>query len=260
MLVVAAPEVDDVQYADAEGLLGRAGFARLAPGVAAGPFPAGDVRVQVVGRSGGQEAFRVPVPDLPPEDGAAEVAAPANVLDWEPRGTLDPALVLTARRAYALQRRVDVGRVEEKVLFAGTVEDGPGYLLGQFWLRGDAEADTVGVVGSDEDLEVQTRPPAGERTDVLVLHLPPPRGSGGGGLVVVPRPGTGQVLYSRTGRERDASAPEDDPALDGVVVLTREDAAERGEVRDTLRLLDGDGRDIGTFPVAELLCGETSCG
>jgi hypothetical protein len=49
-------------------------------------------------------------------------------------------------------------------------------------------------------------------------------------------------------------------ALDGVALVDRSEAADRGTVVDRLRLLDGDGRQTADTPVAATLCSASGCG
>lgn len=263
-VVVAAPDAGRVDYAPDGSRFSEA--AALADGVAtfAVEQAPGTFDLYQVVRPDGEIVAQGPVsdevaPSSTPEDGGR--AAPANLVGWQGRGTLPTSLLETARQAYAQSRSAAPADVEQDVLFAGD-DAGRRYLLGQFWLPGDQVADTVGVVvrPDQEDPELQLFRPAARNTDVLALHLSPVDGRPGGTLVVVPRPGTGQVLYSRTGRDRDEFAYDGGPARGGVVVLSRDEAAERGTAQDRLRLLDGEGAEMGTYRVADLLCGPTSCG
>ena len=258
LLVIASPDrdLDALRYdADGAGAVPAQDLAERADGVGTGPAQASAPDALVLGVVGEEVVLRAPVPALETEDLPGR---PGNVLAWPVRGTVDPALVLAVRRAYAASKRAPLDDVESKVLFAGAAADGPGYLIGQFWLRGAARADTFGGVGSDEDLRVESRPPATAATRALALHLSPARGSGGGTLVVVPRPGTGQVEYDADGT--DDWVPKDTPGLDAVVLFERDPAAERAEgPEDRVRLLDGHGREITTLSVRTLLCGRPSC-
>ncbi|MCW2776944.1 MAG: hypothetical protein JWN17_669 [Frankiales bacterium] len=260
-VAVASPRTTRFEYAPDGSAFHDA--APLAPGVATGPVeqPRGAFDQLLVVGPDGLLLAQTGVADERATEPVAQTLGPVDLLGWPSRGTVDPDLLLAARRAYADSRHVaDVGRVQEQVLVGGApVDGGPGYLLGQFWLTGDRQADTFGVVGGVDDLEVQTRPRAGAATAALALHLTAPGGSRGGTLVVVPRPGTGQVLYSPDAGAAFAAAGSDDPALDGVVVLGRPDSAERAGT-DRVRLLDGDGRTTATLDVFRLLCGSTSCG
>ena len=164
--------------------------------------------------------------------------------------------MLVARYAYADTRRASVDDVEEKVLLAGAY-DGRRYLLGQFWLRGDDEADTFGVVvGEGPDVEPQLYRPLPADPAVVAMHLSPTTPGAPGGLVVAPRPG-GEVSYSPTAEGPFSFAGTGDARSAGATVVQRPDAAER-EGRDRVKV------DAGSFSytvdVFQLLCGKTSCG
>ena len=255
VLAVAAPEVARLQLVRLPGdRETREPLSMLAGGVGTGALGAGAADAEVRGLV----RDRIVAAEVLPHAPSAPTAAPANVLDWPTRGTVDPLLLLAVRRAYADVHHADVGAVEEKVLYAGAGEGGPGYLIGQFWLGGATEADTFGGVGSDEDLRVETRPPTAADTKALALFLDASDGPGSA-LVVVPQPGTAQVAYSPGPTADFLPVNSKDPAASGVVVLPRTDAAERGG-RERLRLRDRDGTTTATLEVVDLLCGETSCG
>ncbi len=258
LLVVAAPEATDLAYREDDRTASQTQpvpLAVLAPGVATGPLPGDRPDDEVTGRAG-DLVFGTSVPDLAPEP----AAAPDNVVDWPVRGgPVDPQLVLTARSAYATAREVPVGEVQEKVLFTGSRGTGRGYLLGQFWRAGASSADTFAVrLSSPDDVEPQLYRPLSDSSAAAAMFLSG-TSPGGGSLVVVPRPGTGQVLYAPSATAAFAPVGSDDPALDGVVVFGRPDSAERAGT-DRVRLLDGDGRELATLDVFDLLCGATSCG
>ncbi len=143
------------------------------------------------------------------------------------------------------------------MLFAGS-SDGRHYLLAQFWVPGDPRAATVGYVQpASGEPELVLKPPVDDDAPVLVLALPPAATATTSTLLVVPRPGTGQVLYGQAASEyRPIDAPS---ALDGVVLIERRLEAER-EGGDRLRLLDGNGRQFFDAEVASLLCGVDGCG
>lgn len=261
LLVVAAPET---------------GLARYSPdGVTwldMSRTPSGAAGVHVVALGADQDRDRYRVPDA--ESGTVDeqeapdsrasgatpaegTAAPANVLDWPSRGTVDGEVLLAAKAAYAESRQVaDASRVEEKVLFAGDDDAGNRYLVGQLWLRGDTDADTVGWVDGPGDAqpELQLKPRVADGAEVVALHVQRAPGQANDTLVVVPRPGTGQVMYAETASEwRPVDMPSN---LDGVALVERRPDAQG----DRLQLLDGHGELFFEDEVTNLLCGVTSCG
>ena len=106
-----------------------------------------------------------------------------------------------ADRARGLRRdphRRHAAEVEEKVLFSGHDDSGRRWLLGpvlaarrhgrRHLRRGRRTAPTTSSRSFYRRLE--------KDPDAVAMHLSPRGSAGGGPLVVVPRPGTGQVLYS----------------------------------------------------------------
>jgi hypothetical protein len=267
LLVVAAPGVDRLLYdPDGVGPVGSAvTMATPLPGVGLGPLEAADPSADVVvGLHGDQQLFRLPAPDSHrggPSAPGRPLDRPANVLAWPTRGTAaDPAALLAARELVASQHPgSSVRDVRAVVLVAGS-DAGRRYLLGQFWVADDTQAETVGIVlaaGPSGRDELQLLRPLTAQAHLAVLALSPAPGAGAARLVVVPQPGTGQVLYVVGGRATPAEMPS---ALDGVALVDRSDAAARGQVVDRLRLLDGDGRQTVDTAVDATLCGATGCG
>lgn len=259
LTVVAAPDVERLQYSsDGESLVE---LAPLAPGVGVTPVvpTAPDDDAYVVVGQDGEVVERAGVPDQPAraDDEASPASAPANVVEWGPRGSIEGDLVLAARQAYASTRAADPGQVEEKVLFAGE-DGGQRFLLGQFWLRGEDRADTFGaVVDGQGRVGRQLYRPLQDDTGVTAMQLPPAAGRERGRLVVVPRPRTGQVEYAAD--DAREWVPKTSPGLDGVVVLTRAPQPDGGAV-DRLRLHDGNGVVFLETSVADLICERTGCG
>ncbi len=258
-VVVSSPLVERIAYAP-DGSLFRdvpspaSGIGVLAVEQTQGSYD----QVQAVG-PGGELVLQQGVPDAAtPDDGAAQAAGPGNLVGWRSRGAVEGDLLQQARQTYALTRQVPADQVDQAVLAAGS-EGGRRYLLGQFWLPDDEVADTFGVVlRSGQDPEPQLYRPLAVVATLTAMFLSPADEQSRGALVVVPAPGTGEVLYRGA-----AGAPftSHGSAQDGrVVVLARDEQAERGQAQDAVRLLDTGGRTRSTTPVFDLLCGKTSCG
>jgi hypothetical protein len=190
-----------------------------------------------------------------------DYAPPANVLTWEPRGdaTESPAVSELAQRfAQALGRSPE--GVGYRALYVGATDSGVRYTFGQAWFRGDQQAYTVSLAtgGTHGDVfflgPVTPKQPWG--LAFLLGDLP---GTSTDLLVVVPRPGTGQLSYAphATGSFTPIANGRSD--LDGIGYVTRaKDATD-----DRLQSLDGDGnldRPLYEGPVAPLLCGLRECG
>ena len=261
LLVVAAPSAGQAQYApDGRTWRAMADTATGAPGVfvhALDGDPARD-QYRVLDGDGDLDAplHRAPAPDAPRPAGPA--AAPANVVEWEPRGTIDGELVVAVRTAWGRSREDGTTgeQVQEKVLFAGRV-DGHRVLLAQLWVPGDDRAATVGYVRpASGQAELVPVPALDDAAPVVVLPLSPSARATTSPLVVGPRPGTGQVLYAE--RSSEYRPVEADSGFDGVVVVDR--PVEAGRVGgDRLRLLDGDSRPSFDGEVASLVCGARGC-
>ena len=89
---------------------------------------------------------------------------------------------------------------------------------------------------------------------VLALLVPAAKGQSTDTLVVVPRPGTGQVLDGEAASEYRPGGEGQD-GRDGVVLIDR----APGTKGDVLRLLDGDGQTTFDGPVGNLLCRLDGC-
>ena len=255
LLVVAAPEVGEISYGpdDASDL---SAMAELADGVATGPLegdPATD-SVRVLG-SDGEEVFRGPAPDIA---APAPGGQPANLLtSWPERGTSAPDVRLAAERAFAGALDVPTVDVRSRLLFGGADGAGNAFVLLQAWRVGD-DAHTFGFTARPDGQEVPfLGPKTDQDTPVLAMLVERAPGQSTDTLVVVPEPGTGQVLHGEAGSELRPVG--EDQAFDGVVLVDR----APGTSGDRLRLLDGDGDlDRPTFDgaVEGLLCGLRGCG
>ena len=194
-------------------------------------------------------------------------ALPANLLQsWPQRGgsTRAPSTDELAQRfAAAMGRPGDSAQVGYRTLFIGDTGRGEAFTVGQAWFHGDSQAyDVAYTTGARDSSGALTNELfLGKPTpaDPVVLAFQVPNLAGMSDLlVVVPQPGTGQVLYADsasaafrpiTGQER----------YDGVVLVDRQLSA----TDDQLELLDGNGDTTHpTYqgPVAPLVCGLKECG
>lgn len=181
---------------------------------------------------------------------------PDNLLDWPTRGTVPNGLLPEAERAFATSLGKSGATVRSTVLFGGDDDAGNAYLLMQAWLEGD-DAYTFGyVTGPGRAPEPVLAPKTDPDQRALALLVAAAPGQTRDTLVVVPRPGTGQVLYGETGPGyRPVGQGQD--YLDGVVLIGRQPGAEG----DRLQLLDGDGGEpFFEGAVSSLLCGLKGCG
>lgn len=257
LLVVASPESSAAFYGfdDASEFVD---MAELAPGVSTRALegdPATDqYRVDLPG-----EQVILPAPD-PVE--AQRAAEPANLLPWPGRGTADagpPEQELLDAFTEGLGDLAPAGPASYRPLFTADTDGGVRYTFGQAWI-GSGPAYSVGLVtGGDSGPQVFLGPVTPADTRVLAFLLCCEPGTTTDTLVVVPEPGTGQVLYAPTADAEPVPVGAGQDFLDGVVLVDR----DRRALDDGLTLLDGDG-DLSapTFvgPVSALLCGIKECG
>lgn len=260
LLVVASPEISRIEYGP-DAASGFTPLTVLQPGVGVTALD-GDLaadRYRLVAFDG-TELQRAPAPgDAPAPEPPAAQDPPANLLDWPSRGTRSEgpsdAAVLAA---YATGARAAGSDTSYRPLFTGSTDGGLRFTFGQAWVAG-RPADTVGLVtgGEQDEFFLGTTTPDDPALLAYLVCCQP--GSTVDLLVVVPQPGTGQVLYDddATGVLRPVGEGQD--FLDGVVLVDRDPKA----LTDRLELLDGDGDlDRPTFqgPVAPLLCARKGCG
>lgn len=245
VLAVASPSTKSLAYTDDVANEPYETLASLAPGVGTGPVRSDrpGMQVRATAADGSTESVE-------PYD---HVAAPSNLLDWPARGDASagpstPDLEVAFSRENG---RTDGAAVRYRPLFTGDTDSGVRFTLGQAWFDGDEAATTVlySVTGSQRGVLRQYGTPDGLGVVAgLLTDLP---GTSVDFLVVVPTPGTGQVLYDddAVGAFRPVIGQDH---LDGVVLVDRaKDAAG-----DRLQLLDGNGdldKPLWQGAVADLL-------
>lgn len=260
LLAVGAPEVTEMSYLP-DGTTPTA-MTRLQDGVYIHALNGDQARDQLQAFVGSQRISSTAAPDS--QAGVVPTPNPAgppgNVLSWPTRGVQDPQVLLAAEEFYAQSQSRPAAQPEAKVLFAGTTADGTRYLLAQMWLPGAKLADTVGyLIRKDGSAEPQLKARVANGTAAVVMVLSDPNATPvKETLVVVPQPTTGQVEYAADGR---TFKPFSNPgkAYDGVTVIPRGGQAIR-DMKDRLRLWNGDGKVVFVDVVFTLLCGQTSCG
>ena len=149
------------------------------------------------------------------------------------------------------------------VLYTGD-RDGVRFVMGQAWKRGDAKAHSFafntfgpgsGPTGSDTTVFFGPQTPTDPQVLAFVIDSLPGTTDL---LVVIPRPGTGQVSYAPDGTGAFSPVASGRSDLNGVALIDR----SRTPGADRLEILDGDGnldRPLYRGPVAPLLCGDKEC-
>jgi hypothetical protein len=171
--------------------------------------------------------------------GASAGAEPANVLTWQPRGlTTGGPSVPDLLAEFARRQGASVAGAGYRALYTADTDSGVQYTLGQVWLRGDSRANTVlyatGGTAGAELVDYGYTPSSPAAVLGVVRHLP---GTSVDLLVVVPRPGTGQVSYDDDGTGAFRPVADGRSDLNGIGLVDRaKDATD-----DRLELLDGDG-------------------
>ena len=254
LFVVASPESKSVERA-ADGSDFRP-MTTLAAGIGITPLE-GDTskdEVRVIG-SNGKVVYEQ-------EGRDREAAQPSNVLaSWPQRGSAGigfPEDNLLARFAQASGRPGEESKATYRSLFSGSNDGGVRYTFGQAWFEGELAHNVGFITGGTNGTEFFYGRVTPQDPAVLAFVVSSSPGSSVDELVVIPQPGTGQVLYSpqSTGAFKPVTGQ---GHLDGVVIIDRSTTPGG----DRLQLLDGDG-DLNnpTYegPVLPLLCGNKGCG
>ncbi|MCU1593914.1 MAG: hypothetical protein JWO12_1306 [Frankiales bacterium] len=201
----------------------------------------------------------VQVATASPTPSAAPVAEPSNLLGWEPRGNpaaLPPESVLQAvADAFGAH---DVSRAHYAPLFTYSRGSVP-YTIGQAWMTGDAAAHTFGYARFATGTEVLLGAVTSKTAAVVAFQIGNLPGETTDLLVLVPRPGTGQVSYSPDGTAAFAPVASGRSDLDAIGLVNR----SRRASNDRVQVLDGDGNlDAPLYegPVQPLLCAAKECG
>jgi hypothetical protein len=257
VLAVAAPDASGF-FVSSDADMSSAGtpkepfrpMTQLAPGVAIAPIGAQHPSLQVVANTGSDGASRVEPFDV--------TRRPGNLLDWGVRGR-DPVSPdtkdLRRRFAQALDRPDDA--TSYSPLYTDQV-DGVSFTVGQAWFDGDDQAYTVSyAVASDNVPQFFLGPVTPTNPWGLAFVVDGMQTYQL--LVVVPKPGSGQVQYAAHATGSFRPVPDGASYQDGVALIQRDLQASD----DRLQTLDGNGDlDHPLFEgrVTPLLCGLKECG
>jgi hypothetical protein len=144
-------------------------------------------------------------------------------------------------------------------LYDGVVS-GVHYTVGQAYYDGDTKAHTFGYsTGGSSGPQAFYGPETPMDTDLIALLVDSIPGSATDLLVLVPRPGTGQLSYSPDATTKFEPVASGRSDLNGVGLVDRSQTART----DRVEQLDGDGnmdRPIYRGPVAPFLCADKECG
>jgi hypothetical protein len=226
--------------------LAVAAVAFAVPALTAGSSPG---RAQVASSA-------TPAPTTTPEVQAGD---PANLLTWAPRGSAPPAADVAALKggfAPAVQTTID--RVHFRALFH-TTHHGLTVTVGQAWKDGELAYDVGYTTGGANGVELFIGQQTAMQTPVVALAAAGTAGSTTDLLVLVPRPGTGQVLYSPDATTAFAPVASGRSDIDAIGLVER----DRKALQDRVEILDGDGnldKPLYKGAVALLLCARKECG
>jgi hypothetical protein len=208
--------------------------------------------------AGPVSASPAPSPTASPTSGQASSAEPLNLLTWQARGSAVPAAHLTGiKQGFAAFVGNDQN-VEFRALFS-TTHHGLTVTVGQAWKNGELAYDVGYATGGANGPELFIGRKTVLQTPVVAFNAAGATGSGKDLLVLVPRPGTGQVSYSPDATAAFSAVASGRSDIDAVGLVDRDPKAQQ----DRVEILDGDGnRDKPLYRggAAALLCGAKECG
>ena len=264
VVVVGSPDLVKIEYAENGVDFVQQPGTRTALFARTGPNSTKQDEVRLLDRKG--FSYTTPANPPGPTDGAPGTSdgEPTNLLgSWPERGdaSAGPDVgELKTRFAQARNRAGEASKAQYRSLWSSMTTSGVRYTVGQAWFTGDPTAigvsfATGGTNGPAFFLGRAT--PADPALLAFVIDSLP--GATTDLLVVVPRPGTGQVSYAATATGRFTPEASGRSDLNGVGLIDRSRTASG----DRLEILDGDGnldKPLYRGPVTPLLCGQKGCG
>ena len=184
-------------------------------------------------------------------------------MSWAERGAPadgPPESALLDAFASAVGRPGQAATAVYRPLWTARTTAGTRYTLGQAWFPGDRSAIDVSYrVGGPGGSEFFLGTPTPAAPAVLAWVVTGAGASSTDLLVVVPRPGTGQVSYSPNATSAFRPVGSGRSNLYPVGLVDRDPRASA----DRIQVLSGDGnldRPLYRGPVLPLLCGSKGCG
>jgi hypothetical protein len=217
--------------------------------------------VQVLDGNGNIDAplFEGPAPDPATSASPSPGAKPVNYIEWQTRGTVDPAVEAAAVNAFAAAVGTPDAVVGHHVLFGGKDSAGRSLVFMQAWYGAydGGQGHSFGFVSDGKGGgEPFLGPVTTQDPPVLAYLVSAAPGRTTDTLVLLPRLGAGAFSYatSATAPYRTVGSGRSD--LANVAMIDRDPRA----TSDRVKVLQGDGSKLFEGPVMPLLCGATSCG
>jgi hypothetical protein len=258
LIVVAAPDAT-VEYAsNGNGYQPISDIGQAPKGVGLVPIEAEDPNDTIrVTEADGSQVVQ-PAPDWTAPAGSP----PANLLTtWIHRGdaTQQPPTSDVLHAFTQAVGRTDESKAHYLSLFDG-VSRGVRYTIGQAYYDGDRRAHTFGyTTGGTSGPQAFLGPETPMDTELVALLVDSIPGSSTDLLVLVPRPGTGQLSYAPDASSKLMPVASGRSDLNGIGLVDRSQTA----TNDRIEQLDGDGnidRPIYRGPLAPFLCAAKACG
>jgi hypothetical protein len=260
LVVIAAPDAR-VEYSsngNGNGYQQISDLGQAPKGVGLVPIEAEDPNdtIRVTEADGSQ--LVEPAPDWTAPAGSP----PANLLTtWIHRGdaTQQPPTTDVLHAFTQATGHTDDSLAHYLPLFDG-VTHGVRYTIGQAYYDGDSRAHTFGyTTGGTSGPQAFLGPETPMDTELVALLVDSIPGSSTDLLVLVPRPGTGQLSYAPDATTKQMPVASGRSDLNGIGLVDRSKTASN----DRIEQLDGDGnmdRPIYRGPVAPFLCAAKGCG
>jgi hypothetical protein len=253
LVVVAAPDAA-VEYAsNGNGYQPISDIGQAPKGIGLVPIEADDPNDTVRITEADGTTFTQDAPNWTPPAGGP----PTNLVTWLHRGDAaqQPPSADVVHAFTQATGHSDDTKSHYLSLFDGLVS-GVRYTVGQAYYDGDTKAHTFGYTTAGQVYLGPVTPMDTQLVALLVDSIP---GSSTDLLVLVPRPGTGQLSYSPDATTKFAPVASGRSDLNGVGLVDRSKTA----ANDRIEQLDGDGNldnPIYRGPVQPFLCGDKECG